>query len=677
MGSGFSLYETIGDCTITSADGENTYRIRLAQEKESEHFYRFLPSQNDAVFPFYPKANAQLFLGMPRVQKVTPNALHPLPLNQLKIKRNDGQWVALQHQEYGNLRLRLQEAEGEVAFTKRLSILPRDFRLEFAENIVRVLSSVPLELRVQNTSVEIHKFTQHSELLFTGNENPAPEYFWLEVKAGQGGWVKLKVPFPASQTAFYGKEGQRLDQKAELALNDLYDCRLWLKNLSPHWKDFKVQFKLNAPSFDDDLVKSKLYKIPPFQVKGIPLTDVQGPVRQLLSATDNLDAFVELTCEGQSISLKDFLHRINMEGQSLRFELPSDLQAGKLEASAFRLDAPYIKGELPYTLSYKEELEGFEHPFEEGIWLIYPSKDSNIQFRPTAFNPNYGQGNPQIIQPGQHFERLHEVSILPSDFRTHYMQTVTQKMATDFDHPDWETVINQTKQLGSNLPLTTLDFWKQVLKDDQLLAMCFFKFGRQTIQKLDDENNILWATVPFAFWKEGLKCFESYYRKVSPDFVDVDEIITNKLEGLSEIKGLKAIADLLNPQDQQKQFSLELLMFVIESSLQGQGGQSGLLARNANSKWPRYYTEQIQIHFTKLPQDLRHLLPHPAQLQNFQKAIIYLPFVAAGINSGLLQPFDLSPYDKLKLQELIEFDEEWFYRVFEPVTAYFIQNLKP
>lgn len=416
---------------------------------------------------------------------------------------------------YGPLEVRFP-ANGELKYRSRMLVLPETSSIRF-EPIDARSGRIIFEgwrassIIVSNQHVEAQldrTFETATLTVSVARSERTPELIDLDIY-WQGTLMpaKLRVPFPAYGVRGFDRNKRELPQFSHLAVQDLLGSRLSVVGLQP---GTRVILKLKAA----DIGISRKYEIrtlPGALTTEIRIADYRRDIDHLLTIDDNPDSTAVLTVEinGEPKYQMTFLpYQARPERDETKLWIESDprllsqFNHSEVNALAIALERP---GEEAIPLDKPGGDRGdnivwnfFPDEREAGAWLIYPAKDSAIQFRPMLWSvgESYESEDPFV----------QAITIRERTKREEALDAFIDSIASDFEHSGWIAINQLASQVG-HLPLSTVDVWRRFARSSKAMAamaMRFNEFQGDFLARFDDELPFAWETISFDDWKTAV-----------------------------------------------------------------------------------------------------------------------------------------------------------------------------
>jgi len=652
--SGKRIVEIKSDCEIS--DDENLYKIHFSKY-DINFSYEFYPSDYNNIIPFHARENQNIFLGLPKIYRFNEGADRFSRTRIISgLEYYDGEnWKRLNENDdlVGPFKIRMTGEENETIFCRTISILPKGLRISISKGEVVIDNASGLFLKVVSI-VPSECFTEGFKkriVFYEDSRAELPESFKLTIQRDNGlNGVELTIPYPASEYYFYDALGRVINNRQSYFLHMLHGIRLAIPKANTLVRN-KLRFRLIDISTNDTLEIVRPIK----SVGHISIMSFQDHISALFSLTENIDARVEVSCQQKAIEVRKFGSKPKItEFKTIQIEAGGDETH---DPRAFRLDLAFAR-EAVHNLKKVNNSE-WELPQGEGVWLIYPGVSYSRPFRPIVFKALTPlDDNVHIIND------IHQASVLPRELRLRVLNDLVCKMCSNFAHPDWKR-LDELYIETKHLPLATNDIWITVIHNELALTGLVFMMRQEVIKQLTDEFSIIWHLISIEKWIES---FDRYKRFLVDNYPDQADLLIkytlDKLETMLELASVRWILEGNN-----RPISYDLLRSLISTELNGKEGSPGVKGRHHQDRWPDLLNDKLVPLFSVLPRELRHLLPK--SIHHHQQPVIYLPFILAlASNANEFQLPELTPIERFRVLEVIEFDENWFRVIYDYVKGY-------
>ena len=381
-----------------------------------------------------------------------------------------------------------------------------------------------------------------AQVRYQGTDNP-PE--WAELTAiwkGNTTEARLKVPFPTKGIRALDADGNQLSKGALLSIDEASQVRM-IGFLGEGTQRAELSLGLHRGNHGHP-ANETLQTIRPNPGESrveIRLLDHANEIKRMLAGADSLDAHVSIRLRlgtGESLTLRVARYSLEFEKYDASSEVGvSQDQIGqvsieeleKITVCTVRINAP---GEEPLRLSPSESegvLSGnWLFPATElpsGPWLIYPGNDSKLSFRPMLWpvSPSITEATEISIPEKTDQECAEDVTteiplrlMLALDIpdeqeRALALSASIGRIAHDFIDDDWGLVEQMAGTLG-HLPLSTLDFWRQITQSPAGMAGLAIRLGNlpaNFVERFPTELPFVWESIPLAAWVGAIQALQA------------------------------------------------------------------------------------------------------------------------------------------------------------------------
>ncbi|MGW8124100.1 STY4851/ECs_5259 family protein [Roseivirga echinicomitans] len=655
--TGVKLFQIEAPCKFT--DGATRFTISFTN-KEQEIRYQVLPSSSHTI-PFYPAKNKDIFLGMPRIYQINSDGVLLERIRQgIEYLNSHGEWKTLTDNIYGKLKIRKRDSAGTTLFNLSINLLPTEFRAEFVlggERSQVVLYGVnkfdkAIETNL-TTSIEgdIVVFKPSYE-----NEN---EFFILRLYSTYSNTpVKVQLPIPKDITAFKGVDGIPIPGVNNVFVGGLFGKRFITNNLKSTRQRCVLTLTLHDPNILRQIVTNFYFDLEAFGTYEIPLITIKRRIQTLFSLTANNNSTVRLSYGKHTLIIRQFDSKPYFIDKSLFFKNPVK------SVKAFRLDLPFVKSsEFIIELLVSDEGLLVDDSIIDGLWFIYPKKDSRDFFCPVVQNKTLNDELPES------FSSLHEASLVKEfNDRQTVLIEILEELVSNPGSDQWRQ-LGELYEETEHMPMSTLDVWKAASKSNSVLASMFFIMSEKFIQRLTNEFSILWRAIRISEWDLAFKYYSNYINNLGLPASISQDIFFRKLESMNSIIGIMTVKSYLEKEDQP--LIHQVYSHILKEELNGSQGNPGLRSRKVDQEWPDNLNIEVKLWLRSLPNEFNDIFQN---VSAHQKAVVYLPVILA--YSTINEEFILEELSDIQVRFLIEqiksFDSEWFEKVFDFTQGYFL-----
>ena len=134
---------------------------------------------------------------------------------------------------------------------------------------------------------------------------------------------------------------------------------------------------------------------------------------------------------------------------------------------------------------------------QDGLWLIYPAKDSAVNFRPMLWPIGLGSRESEVHTLAK------AMLISDTEDRDAVIKSVMREMANEPDHRSWDYLANLWKKTR-HLPLSTFAIWRLSVSEPSFLASLFIRGEQGIVDRLEQELPVIWELVSVEDWQQVL-----------------------------------------------------------------------------------------------------------------------------------------------------------------------------
>lgn len=655
----------------------------------------------------YASKPSQTFVGLPdlvetnvdsgRVSRYSGALLVAKPLGL------QTQWRRLSQMSSGIHEVRLLDEQGNILFRQRIGVLPENFSLKLqadknlpCEGHIQFSGVQNFEIKVfdQDISANIEKKNESTILHVKAVDTPPRSIEVSFLNFSKHRDFNFVVPFPSKGALLFDASDKQTPFSLPLYLSNIRGFRIKVFDDKFH-KGEKIKLSLSLldsqMSHEDvrdifiqrDLTLSK-------EMTEFSISDWRSSIETLMGVSTNLDSRVKITLElhGQeqfSAKVYRYENQLTVNWADGVLELDEEtmkrlsLDSLKQTAvSALNLNQPEEKiSDLEPIVSNGAPMGAWDFTLnnrKDGLWMLYPAVNSELKFRPIL----WVVGDPAGVEQ----ESLDHIDSLPKAVRINDQNTrniairrVLKGMAIDFDHKSWG-YLNELWEKTSHLPLATFDVWSLASSEPAFLACLLVRDKSGLIEKFEKELPVIWELVKLSDWKVALI---SYKLEVSKKLDDRD--LTNELlkKQINKIQcastSMVSIAeilrvDLLGEKSPELNIMKQPINAFLENALSDQFQQ--LLRNQSDNHWPSFLKGLISRNSRTLPNTYTSII---SPNHDFQTSIVYLPFLLAWrVLSEDGDDWEISSADVFKIQQLKDFDDDWFSVVFQYLSGWLSQQ---
>ncbi len=691
--------------TVQCFKDDTKYKLSAGKEEYLHHY-----ELSGVRYPYH-SIPGQVFIGIPDlIETDLTTGVKITKHNSNLFARAVGMktdWQPISQVKMGYYEVRLCDEDGYIKLSKRIGILDRNFTFKIRPDLNQVLSgTVYLEqvkncqLNVVDTVNKISAYVEQSnssaEIKLAVKNSPP---LFVEVSLLPDGHKRdllLNFPFPSKGALLFDKNNIQIPFSTQLYRSDLRGYRIRIfDNKYSKINQVDIMFSLFDPDVTPDELRD-LYIQRRISLKGrgfriFGLYNWIESIDSLMSISTSLDAIVRVSIilHGQEVFRLDIRRykneiipkwdegTVEFDTQTIKQISSEDLE--KICISTLYLNQPEQNNSDLEPINTEQIHTGrwlfAPENRQDGSWLIYPHKDTGIDFRPILWNVGISE-NLDVFDI-EDYDSLPKAICVPDQaLRNKAIRHVLNLMASDLDHKSWEYLTNLWKKTN-HLPMATFDVWKIAVNETGFLACLLIKDNDDIIAKLEEELPLIWELVYLNDWQNAIQLYKDrIYEYLKDDKELMEDIIRNKIQKIKSL-GLSmiSIAQILriNFPDEKilenntmKQKRTDFLKYFIDSEYQS------LLHRQLNFKWPKLLRILINNKLQELPTIYSQLF----KIHNkYHQSVVYLPLILAF--RALSERPDNWPSNStelFKIQELIRFDEEWFGTVFQLLSGWITQQ---
>lgn len=521
------------------------------------------------------------------------------------------------------------------------------------------------------------------------------EFFW----PGNPKGALVKLPFPSAGVLAFDEQNKRINKHKALSLNQIYGVRVVSLLNQSNYIELELTLK------DTGSIRVEPYQIRIIRDRHQPrlvirLLDYKEQISDLLYATDQLDARVEFKV--RVLGAKDFKLEI------MKYDLVFDHQAtspvfsikdGQLanftceqlqqcEVLATRIDELEVQLTLKQSQSEDTLTGQWLFPIEkynEGCWLVHPSKASSIKFRAMLLplrNPVNISLHSDISNSNEP-NRLSDALRIPDNtVRETYLQQIIDTLIEDFNHPDWGHIEYLATNIG-HLNLTSLDIWRLFAKNKNAMAALAFRegsFPEQFLKRFVTELPFMWEFVSVEAWLDAaFYLHKQLLQKWGDNEAFAEQYfklyLSNKIDDLlSDYPSLRVILEFIKhknklPVSQDFQFLInQPLIFETTQSYQLFDADTSDLQKLIQcdvETWPNAFHLEI-----KAEKQGEHAALFCRKSYDFREPVINLPIIfAIAALTGHYPEWLIKESNYLIIKQMKQFDSDWFATAFDITIA--------
>lgn len=690
--------------SATCCEGLDKYQIRTTC-KDSTVSYQ-LQGKN---FPFESNPRT-VFIGKPHVFEMDvlsgfSKKSHARVLARKVGGVGDDAWRSLEFVDAGVYQVCIIDADTNILFSQTVGILPECYKHEIEPRKneprcgdITISGVICSQIACLADGASITHSSNDSVYRFTLNaiKHPPKSVEVSILPNGQSRLLSLVYPYPTRGAMLFDPNDQIVPAGSYLHLDRLLGYRLRIFNDKTHLSE---RFVLTLALLDHSIASSDLRDIyikRRMKLYGdyieLAVSDWTHAINALLGVSRSLDACVRISLILNEETLCQFDVRRYEHAISLNFsEQFVELATDSLSAiSIDMLDAtqvvalPMIYPDLdPVLLNARKTQDvnvgiwDFDAETKQpGPWIVYPAPGSQLAFRPVLWNVASPTGI--LVADADTFPATIEevVCIRDESERRQSLRFYLKKMADDFSHPAW-SYMDSLWEKTNHLPLACFDLWQVASQTTSFLAALLVKNQLEVLEKMDKEFPIIWEIVPQREWQDTLGA----YRTRLMDQLHGDEDFVSQLveaairrighqsPSLSSMeKNLLGV--VMGVHSPEMGVMAHPLSVFIQPQLSGE--YQKLFQRQADSDWPVLLGSNLKKIYESLPEQYQQIVIASNQ---YQQSVVYLPFVLAwhAIFGDQDELFS-GPAEVFKVQQLKNFDEDWFDVSFKFLSGWLSQQ---
>lgn len=628
----------------------------------------------------YSSSPATLFKGWPRLEIPESNPAKGENLQHFvdsKLKQQN-QLSRI----CGAIRYRVKNSRGETIFQRRFGILPIGFEVA----LYPARAKIPARLLVKssngaNLSVTCEGClsigrTAHengSIFEFIHSEDTVPQLVSLRVSDQQSSEpVELCFPFPYQGARLLDRKKHHSGSN-EFTVDELLGLQISLTSGIPQGERFYIDMELK-PSIAPKPKRSYVVDVGE-TTKVVSLSSYMDDLVQMLAAVPHQDSYVQIVIETSRPLLTLNIRRY---GGKLLWNEPQSFcviehernrpLAGAGAAAMLLCNPEKMAVELSQRRSEGVETGQFELPAEmhlEAPWLIYPSSESGIFFRP-GFFPNKSEFEAVELSNIKTFTQA--AKAFHPRLNPKVFDGLVSNLGKDLSNEGWQFIADVKKNFG-HLPLSCFEVWTALSRDQHALVAAVFRLelDEAFCGRIRDELAVVWESIPLPLWHIVFAEYREWLKLQGVPEALLDRVVENRLSVLpAVVSGFKFVDNFLMTGDRSK------LRAVQPAHVLPLWYQELRRRHESNNQWPTVFGDDL-FRWISQESSLRMV----ANLSNagFTHSVTYLPIFMAFVTAGRAKLSDLPgglAYVKFVVRMLSDFDKASWY---EPVHALMVSYL--
>lgn len=688
--------------TIRCSGDDVNYKLSAGVEESVIQYHLAGKRFSNGIMP------SEIYLGVPRlIEKNSITGVSSVNRSNRLLAKPIGvgmHWQPLSQESIGFYEIRLLDSSDDIQLRKRIGILDEHFKFKIkpdnrqvTKGSIQLFCVENLEVNVSgnNVSAYVVKADEFTEIQLEADDAPPLRINVSVLPSGHNRELLLSLPFPSNGALLFNAEGEQVLFSAPLYLNNLmgYRVKVFVDQFV-HGQKADLVFQLIDPELSNKDLKDLYMRreiVLGEEVSEFALYDWLQFIDSLMSVSSSLGSMVKVSLISSGRDVFSFLvHRYDSEMTAsydegiieIEPEILSSIKPDVLEnimVAAFNLNKPEQANVSLEPITSELALVG-KWRFSPGTakpspWIIFPLEKSKLQFRPLLWYV----GLPIETDP----EKIEEVDTLPKainipdqELRYIAIRQVLQAMSVDLNHKSWSYLTSLWKK-SSHLSMSTFDIWKIATSEAGFLACLLISGSNEIIEKLESDLPLIWELVRLEDWENAL---ELYKEKITEGLGDdkelVRDLIRKKIEKIESLSlSMISIGKILQYKVLNER-SPELTAMTLPISVfvkpQLDEAYQGLLRRQADNNWPIILSSYLCNKIKDLPKNYSHLLEVH---QDHHRSAVFLPLVLAWkVLSIDNSHWPGSTVDLFKIQQLKEFDEDWFSTAFQYLSGWLSQQ---
>lgn len=649
----------------------------------------------------YPSSPKEIYIGKPMLVETNliSGRIRRVQNSNLKAKKVGipDEWKPLSQVRPGYYEIRLTDESGNIQLRKRAVLLAEDFDVEIRPDRQHVNSGVislcgvtgfELDISSKRCTSIINSNDERLDILLDTVGEPPLSINLSLLPARQNKVITLQLPYPSKGALLFDPNGHTTSLSTPLQLSNLngYRIKLFDDKFRPGQK-INVVFSLLDPVMKGKAVRD-IYVENQVLISGalteFAIQDWFQQIDSLISIGSSIDSVVHI-----SMSLRgQVVFELNVCRYASELARVADCVCFNLSALQ-TMGIDQLEGIKVAALNLAQPEQNFDdlEPqctqgmmigswlFEparrkKGPWIIYPSKESSIQFRPLLWNVGSALNSTEV-------NSLTKAMLMDDpSYRAFNIRAVMRVMATNLDHNSWDYLINLWEKTN-HLPLTTFDVWRFASSEPSFLASLFVKGQGRIVERLEAELPVIWELVKISDWMQALTLYRLNISEKLEDDDLVNEILAKRIKSIealspSLISTGKILRSQLFGESCLELVKLNNMPVNVFLAPQLKEEYQKLFRRQADNDWPEVLAGYFYQKMESLPKQYSSLITIN---DNCQTAVTHLPWVLAW-RALDPEPSDWPnlPSEVFKIQQLIRFDDDWFSAAFQFLSAWLSQQ---
>lgn len=666
-------------------DGNSlTCRIRTGQAGANEESYEWRGQRFWLNF----KKPCIAFKGLPQLYRVSNDSL------QQKVESNPS-WSVIGASTQGTTPLlgpllARYPASGEVKQRSRLVVLPLNASLSIdaidaKSGVIKLENWGSTTARTLTEGVELKTKSSGNDLqlafsMISAERTPETldvELFWPYSTTS----VRLNLPFPAKGVRAFGADENEILSGSLLAAQQLLGIRFLILSGGNNSR-MSIEMRVNGSK----ATRSHLLRaLPDSLTTAVRLQDYATDIQHLFSTDDNPDARVHVLLriggsEHFRLDIARYAAKLERHGNQISLDTEGNKALAtealiNLNALALRLEHPGDEAiQLPACDSEGVPTGAWlfdPATREPGCWLIYPSADSVMPFRPTLWPV---QGDHSLASG-----LANAINIVNQSEREAAIDAEIESMAWNFMDDGWTEIEQLAGQVG-HLPLATLDIWRRFARSPLGMASLALRFGKLPtgfLSRFDQELPFAWETITFTAWKQAVACLLDQCQQsfgAEAGRIVFQSHLDSRIKDISAMHGaLQFLLGIATTEHSSPEVKQQLNMLKHVGAFADQQlfhGEDSLLQRlrrlHIDDQWPSG-SNHILNGARKQTDVADYLCPEKL---DFADGVINLPLLlAAQVATNQTEEWFAEPQSVNILRSHQAFDPEWFEEAFNQTIA--------
>ncbi|RLP54976.1 MAG: hypothetical protein D6160_06975 [Ketobacter sp.] len=662
-----------GRVKVVDQDGES-YSIRTGVDSENA----LQPSLKGKLLD-WPSKPSHTYLGVPGIDILYGSDMAMNSKSRVFLSGKAVDDCAI-HERFGAHYIAFRNPDGNTLLRRRIGILPDDLEIALKCGNRADQGSIIFKTRhrcaykIKDSTIECKRnnLDDGIELQLTVHGAPPPSVTIEIMPNLESDPIEVELPYPAAGVLAYDRDLNPLPRN--LAVSELLGSRMYLFAFQGRTTSYHLELRLAGKRTSARYEWN--YRVAERPVE-INLFNISEQIRNLLSMQEGIDQVVELRVyDGR----KEEVFRIRRHSTELILDASRNcLSVSPLTRTNDRMPAPQIMllseperkaTHIGSRMTHGVATNEFELPQfvdKNGPWLILPSEDSELTFRPMFYSG-------EKIQPehGSEIKSLQK-AVLAFDPKTwpDAFVPVLNAMANNSTHSGWQFLRSLYEQYAY-LPLGTFEVWRALINHPKALAMALFKVEMDIkfLLRLESEFPIFWEFMTIQAILDAARHFEgSLLEKGIPQeiMLEVKRTIFSKLATGYQVYDVDVKEWLVSGK-------MPRLIPAVKMDEIVSNWYQELIRARSEDDWPdfgatalkRWYQQNVTP--ISLTSDM-----------DYRNAVLYLPVFAAAVASGkasVANVFDTSSDAVFFLRQVRDFDPEWFLSIYRYCLLSYMQSEK-